>query len=70
MVLKHPLEIRERAATIASGSVVINTDETSFQAAAQQIIPPATIYIIISILILIALSCFIGIFIFYKKRGQ
>ncbi len=70
MVLKHPLEIREHAATIASGSVVINTDETSFQDAAQQIIPPTTINIMVSVLIIIALFCFIGVFIFYRRKNQ
>ncbi len=68
LVSTHPLEIRQRAATIASGSVVVNTDEISFQQAATQIIPPTTIYAVITVLIIISLISFVLLFVFYKKR--
>ncbi len=69
LVSSNPLEIRQRAATIASGSVVINTDETSFQSAAQQIIPASTFNMMLGTLILIAL--FVGILgiVLYKRRN-
>lgn len=69
LVSSHPLEVRQRAATIASGSVVVNTDETSFQTAATQIIPPTTINTIITVLIIIALVSFVLLFVFYRKRN-
>lgn len=69
VISQHPLEIRQRAATIASGSVVVNTDQTSFQQAATQIIPPTTINTIITVLIIIALVSFVLLFVFYRKRN-
>ena len=64
----HPLELRERAATIASGSVTIETNEHSFQQAAQEIIPVSTINMIISILILTGLVAGVSVFILYRRK--
>lgn len=47
LVMQHPLEIREHAATIATRSMVINTDDISFQRAAQQVIPQTTINVVL-----------------------
>ena len=67
-VSSYPLEMRQRAATIASGSVVIDTNETSFQTAAQQLIPASTFNMMIGTLLLIAIFAgVLGIFL-YKRR--
>lgn len=68
LVLQHPFEIRQRAATIASGSVVVNTNESSFQNAAAQIIPPTTFNTIISVLVIIAVVSFGLLIVFYRRR--
>lgn len=49
LVMQHPLELRERAATIATRSMVINTDDISFQRATEQVIPQSTINIVLLI---------------------
>jgi hypothetical protein len=68
LVSSYPLEIRQRAATIASGSIVVNTDETSFQSAAQQIIPASTFNMILGTLVLIAIFAGLLGIVLYKRR--
>ena len=70
LVALNPLEIRQRAATIASGSVVINTNENSFQDAAQQIIPASAFNMMLATLALIAIFSIILSIFLYKRRNS
>ena len=70
LVLQHPLELREHAATIASGSMVINTDDISFQRATQQVIPQTTLNIFLLVGAGVVLLAIILIFSFLKNHME
>lgn len=70
LVSLNQIDIRQRAATIVSGSVVIDTNESSFQKAAQEIVPITTINAMIGMLVVIAFLALSCAFVFYRKRGS
>lgn len=69
-VSQRQIDIRQRAATIASGSVSITTPEGDFKKAEMEVIPESTVNIIIGILVVIVATSGVLIFRAYRRRSS